>query len=197
MTDEQSLRERVGEINPSQLMYAHGIGAIVELPNLSVMVMGIDDWQTEPHQEIREDRLLEAVKFELGHQVQKMFAPPVSVDESADLAIVGTGFEQGAQVLVGGTTIGVLETRSELIKASVGAGEFDVGTYDLIVTNPDGETDTFAEAVEFTAAESEGTGSSGSESGGCGCTSGHHGNVPFGALLLGALALGMARLRRR
>ena len=40
-------RRKIGEIRPSQLLYTFGVGATVELPNLSVMVMGLDDWPVE------------------------------------------------------------------------------------------------------------------------------------------------------
>ena len=40
-------KRKVGEIRPSQLLYNYGVGSVVELPNLSVMVMGLDDWPIE------------------------------------------------------------------------------------------------------------------------------------------------------
>lgn len=59
--------------------------------------------------------------------------------DAVDIVIVGTGFEAGAEVLLDAQALGVKETKSERIRATVDAG-FDVGTYDLVVTNPDGET---------------------------------------------------------
>ena len=38
MTEE---KRRVGEIRPSQLLFTYGIGAIVDLPELSVIFMGV------------------------------------------------------------------------------------------------------------------------------------------------------------
>ena len=35
---------RVGELRPSQLLYTFGVGSVVDLPSISVMVMGLDDW---------------------------------------------------------------------------------------------------------------------------------------------------------
>ncbi|MGV2433602.1 MAG UNVERIFIED_CONTAM: hypothetical protein LVT10_00805 [Anaerolineae bacterium] len=32
----------VGEVRPSQFMYTYGIGSIVDLPSLSVIVMGLE-----------------------------------------------------------------------------------------------------------------------------------------------------------
>ena len=37
-------KSEVGELRPSQVLHTFGIGAIVDLPNLSVMVMGLEDW---------------------------------------------------------------------------------------------------------------------------------------------------------
>jgi hypothetical protein len=74
-------RRKVGEIRPNQLLYNSGVGAIVELPNLSVMVMGLDDWPIDQGgTEISESRLLKAVQYELGPQVAKLLTPPVTSD---------------------------------------------------------------------------------------------------------------------
>jgi hypothetical protein len=76
-------KRKVGEIRPSQLLYNYGVGAVVELPNLSVMVMGLDDWPVEQGvTEISEPRLLKAVQFELGQQVAKLLTPPVSSEST-------------------------------------------------------------------------------------------------------------------
>ena len=58
--DDQHKNFRVGELNPSQLLYSFGVGAIVDLPQISVIVSGLDDWTRDPSyiQEIKEDRLL-------------------------------------------------------------------------------------------------------------------------------------------
>ena len=73
---------KVGELNPSQLLYSYGVGAIVDLPHLSVIVNGLDDWPTDPSyiREIQEDRLLYAVKGFLGNQVQRLVSLPVVAD---------------------------------------------------------------------------------------------------------------------
>jgi len=72
---------RVGEIRPSQLMYAYGVGAIVDLPKLSVMVTGLEDWPTNPQyvRPIVEDRLLMAVRYQLP-EVKKLLSPPIVPD---------------------------------------------------------------------------------------------------------------------
>ena len=41
-------KSEVGELRPSQVLTTFGIGSLVDLPNLSVMVMGLDDWPDRP-----------------------------------------------------------------------------------------------------------------------------------------------------
>lgn len=72
MTD----RYKVGELRPSQIMFSFGIGSIVDLPNLSVMVMGLDEWDATQSNPLAEERLLAAVREELGKQVQRLVSPP-------------------------------------------------------------------------------------------------------------------------
>ena len=69
----------VGEVRPSQLMYTYGIGSIVDLPRLSVIVMGLEDWpqNTQP---IIEPRLLNAVRFHLD-SVRELRTLPQSQSE--------------------------------------------------------------------------------------------------------------------
>ena len=40
----QQKKHRVGELRPSQVLHTFGVGAIVGLPNISAMAMGLDDW---------------------------------------------------------------------------------------------------------------------------------------------------------
>jgi hypothetical protein len=72
----------VGEVRPSQLMYTYGIGSIVDLPSLSVIVMGLDDWpQNTPL--LSEPRLLNAVQFHL-HTVEELrVLPRLETDPSS------------------------------------------------------------------------------------------------------------------
>ncbi len=75
-------KSRVGELRPSQLLYAYGVGSVVDLPNLSAMVMGLDDWDRAYSREIGEERLLVAVRQELGEQVERLLTPPEAPDLS-------------------------------------------------------------------------------------------------------------------
>lgn len=70
-------RYHVGDIRPSQLLWTHGVGAIVDLPHLSAIVMGLDEWDVSKTQEIKEERLLSAVQSALGRQVTALRRPPV------------------------------------------------------------------------------------------------------------------------
>lgn len=81
----QQQRPIVGEIRPSQLLYTYGVGAIIDLPDFSVIVAGIDDWPVQPSvvREITEERLLAAVR-NVGplREVQRFLAPPVDTDSA-------------------------------------------------------------------------------------------------------------------
>lgn len=76
------VKRKVGDLRPSQLLFTFGVGSVVELPNLSVMVMGLDDWPAEYAGKVSEDRLLRAVQQELGTQVEKLLTPPVTTEST-------------------------------------------------------------------------------------------------------------------
>ena len=89
-------RRRIGDLRPSQLLHTFGVGATVELPNLSVMVMGLDDWPVaQGASEIYEPRLLRAVQAELGEQVTKLLTPPVAPESANTQA---NPFDETAQI---------------------------------------------------------------------------------------------------
>ena len=67
---------RVGELRPSQVLFTYGIGSIVDLPYISTMVMGLDDWENPYPVMIGEERLLQAVRDILGPQIARLLAPP-------------------------------------------------------------------------------------------------------------------------
>lgn len=71
---------RVGELRPSQMLFTYGVGAIVDLPSISVIVMGLDDWDITNARAIPENRLLAAIRKYLGPQVQRLVFPPVMED---------------------------------------------------------------------------------------------------------------------
>jgi hypothetical protein len=80
MKTKERNRCKVGELRPSQILTTFGIGSIIDLPNLSVMVMGLEDWPLKDTVEIGEERLLASVRELLGHQVQAMRSAPVVPD---------------------------------------------------------------------------------------------------------------------
>ncbi|CBN55047.1 MULTISPECIES: DUF1998 domain-containing protein [Kamptonema] len=95
-TNQFPSKNKVGELRPSQILFSSGIGSIVDLPNLSTMVMGLDDWELTHASELGEARLLAAVQKEIGNQVKKLLTPPISesnntipnlFDESAKVGI--------------------------------------------------------------------------------------------------------------
>ncbi len=72
-------RRRVGAVRPSHIMYTTGVGSLVDLPNISVLVRGLDDWnysvvpEWEP---IAEPRLLAAVRALTKQNVEQLRPAP-------------------------------------------------------------------------------------------------------------------------
>ncbi len=71
----------LGDLRPSQLIYTFGVGALLDLPNSSALILGLDDWDTRQCTEIDETRLLGAIQRRLGPQVKKLFLPPLADDD--------------------------------------------------------------------------------------------------------------------
>lgn len=74
-TRRKKYTERVGSIRPSQILHTYGVGSLVDLPNFSVIVAGLQSW-THVYEDIVESRLLAAVRAELGPQVERLAAMP-------------------------------------------------------------------------------------------------------------------------
>lgn len=70
----------LGEIRPSQLIFTFGVGSLIDLPNMSALVMGLDDWDTSYCSEINEDRLVAAIQKRLGAQMARLYLPPIKLD---------------------------------------------------------------------------------------------------------------------
>ncbi len=77
-------RTPVGDVRPSQLLWTYGPGALVDLPNLSVVTMGIDRWERNRCQPVQEARLLANVRRVLGDQVESLRMPPMSDRDNVD-----------------------------------------------------------------------------------------------------------------
>lgn len=74
---------RIGQARPSQLMTTAGVGAVLDLPGLSVVVHGLSAWTTTGAT-IREPRLLAEVQRALGPSVQELRAAPWDPNDSKD-----------------------------------------------------------------------------------------------------------------
>ena len=74
----------VGEVRPSQLLWTYGPGALIDLPNLSVVTMGIDRWERDRCQPIQEARLLANVQRVLGARVESLRMPPMMDQDRID-----------------------------------------------------------------------------------------------------------------
>src|SRR5438552_7447167 len=92
---------RVGELRPSQVLFTYGIGAVVDLPFISTIVMGLEDWVNPYPEPIGEERLLQGVKSILGPQVSQLLSPPEApeqegipnpFDESATIGVPVAAF---------------------------------------------------------------------------------------------------------
>src|SRR5699024_6596097 len=53
-----SERTRVGELRTNQLLHTFGVGSLIDLPNVSVVVRGLDAWRTSYAAPLQENRLL-------------------------------------------------------------------------------------------------------------------------------------------
>ncbi|WP_073042243.1 DUF1998 domain-containing protein [Desulfacinum infernum] len=61
----------------------YGPGALIDLPNLSVVTMGLDRWDVHQCLPVEEARLLAAVRRVLGPQVERLRVPPFMREEGA------------------------------------------------------------------------------------------------------------------
>ena len=75
-TSSQMRKSEVGEVRPSQTLTTFGVGSLVDLPSMSVIVMGLDDWPISHSTEIAEERLLLSAQSILGGQVSRFLTPP-------------------------------------------------------------------------------------------------------------------------
>lgn len=75
---------RVGGARPSHLITTAGVGAVVDLPGMSVIVRGTDVWSLERAEAIAEPRLLEKVRATLGPQVRALRTAPWDPQDNDD-----------------------------------------------------------------------------------------------------------------
>jgi hypothetical protein len=74
--ERRRFTDRVGAVRPSQLVYTFGVGSVVDLPNFSVVVGGLDRWERESTLSLHEDRLLAAARQLVGAQLRELRTPP-------------------------------------------------------------------------------------------------------------------------
>jgi hypothetical protein len=91
---------RVGEVRPSQMLYTYGVGSIVELPNISVIVMGLGNWADSSLKSIHESRLLRAVKNGLSDSVERLVALPRKSDDDATNPLAESFSKVGVPVAI-------------------------------------------------------------------------------------------------
>jgi hypothetical protein len=83
---------RVGELRPSQLLHTFGVGSVVDLPNVSALVQGLEEWDPAQGGSVTEPRLLAEVRARLGNQVDALRLPPHAEDDASPFdqaALVG------------------------------------------------------------------------------------------------------------
>lgn len=67
---------RIGNMRPSHLVTTAGIGAVIDLPSMSVVMRGTDSWSAVRQETIDEPRLLAEVRRALGDQVASLRSAP-------------------------------------------------------------------------------------------------------------------------
>jgi hypothetical protein len=83
----------VGELRRSQAVFSFGIGAPVDLPHISAIMLGTQHWAMDgwnplhANNAISEPRLLRMAKLLAGSQVKQLVSPPVRYDENARYGI--------------------------------------------------------------------------------------------------------------
>lgn len=83
---------RVGGLRPSQMIHTYGPGAVVDLPGLSVVLGGTDNWNVNHSERILEPRLIGAVRAIPGcHLVAEFRTPPWEDD-------TGSPFDEWARI---------------------------------------------------------------------------------------------------
>ena len=84
-----------GQIRRSQIVTTFGPGAMVDLPNHSILISGLDQW-TGVNEEIVEPRLLEKLKEHLQLDELRMFAPPRDTGDpfASSSGVVGWQFPE-------------------------------------------------------------------------------------------------------
>jgi len=93
-----SARDRltVGELRPSQMLFSFGIGAVVDLPHVSVVPLGLDDWPPSRGETVPEDRLVALLRQRLGQQLTHLIPfprpTPTEAEQGASIGVPVVAF---------------------------------------------------------------------------------------------------------
>jgi len=121
-----------GQVRHSQVVTTFGPGSLVDLPNHSVVVGGLDNW-SGVNDEIREPRLVEKLKaFLLRQSVHvpqlKLFAPPADTDDPTGPRTGITAFQFPewfvTQDVLGGPKGGITRSRMLVHRRALTKGQF-------------------------------------------------------------------------
>ena len=83
------MKHKVGDLRPTQLLHTYGVGAMVDLPSIAAMVMGLEDWDVANAMPVSEERLLRVVREQIGPQVAKLLLPPVEPESAVPSPLAG------------------------------------------------------------------------------------------------------------
>src|SRR5437899_250072 len=72
-----------GRLRQSQLISTFGPGALVDLPNYSVLIAGLDYWSNSGQVEIHEPRLVAKLEELIGVRGLRLRTPPVDDQDPA------------------------------------------------------------------------------------------------------------------
>ena len=76
-------------IRQSQLITTYGPGAMIDLPDHSVMISGLQDWASQRREKIEEPRLVAKLRRLLGIQTLELYSPPHHEENATTSAPVG------------------------------------------------------------------------------------------------------------
>ena len=76
----------LGEARPSQVLQLYGPGAMVDLPKHSVLIGGLDSWNTRGCEPIYEPRLQQLVRQTTGNPRIELRTPPKEVDRLKNIS---------------------------------------------------------------------------------------------------------------
>ena len=103
-----------GQIRQSQIITTFGPGSMVELPNYSVLIAGLDEW-SQGGEEIHEVRLVEKLKPLLDVQTLRLIEPPPDRDDPTALPTGITAWQFPEWFITQDTSDGKGLTRSRMM----------------------------------------------------------------------------------